>query len=226
MMDLSNIAGLTDEQKVAITAANTAAIEAATVGLVNKNNELIGEKKTALQTVTDNESLLSEARAASVKLAEEKLLAEGKYDEALALREKQNAELTASTAIALKEAQDALKSRDFGAAENDIMNMFHSDHKDAGKALLSLGLEMVYNEAGQPVPTFKSGGEVVATGVGEIKSWASDNTTFKRYLTGVDSGGAGTTASIGAVSVTPDSLEACKGDKALETAYFNNQLTQ
>ena len=50
-----------------------------------------------------------------------------------------------------------------------------------------------------------------------------NSNVYKQYLKGVDSSGADTTQSRSTGGVA-DTLEACKGDKTLEAAYFNKQL--
>lgn len=198
-MDLSLIAGLnlTEDQITAINAASAADVSAATTGLVNKNNELIGEKKTALQNVADNATALEDARKAASTLAEEKLLAEGKYTEALALREQENAELTASANEKAKMATEALDKYHRGSALNSALDLIHTDYKDLAKAQLSNMLKISYNDAGEAITTFEHDGKVIANNVSEFGSWASEQSAFKKILNGVDSGGAGVTPSHG-----------------------------
>ena len=75
--------------------------------------------------------------------------------------------------------------------------MFHDSHKEVGEALLSKGLKIGYNDNNQPITTFEYGGNIVATGIDEIKGWAGEQSVFKQYLKGVDSSGANTTQSRG-----------------------------
>jgi hypothetical protein len=90
--------------------------------------------------------------------------------------------------------------------------------------MLSNMLKDGYNDQQQYAPTFEHNGVVVAKSVDEFNSWASEQDSFKRILKGVDSSGADTTQSRNAGGVA-DTLEACKGDKALEAAYFNRQMS-
>lgn len=201
-MDLTKIEGLnlSAEQITAITAASQVDIDAATLGLVNKNTELLGEKKTALQTVTESENLLADARLASTKLAEEKLLAEGKYTEALELREKQNAELTATANAATEKAQSALDKFHKGNALNNVLGLIHDDYKELATSQLSNMIKIGYNDQGEVITTFESNGKVIANNVEEFKGWASEQSAFKKILNGVDSSGADTTQSRGSAS--------------------------
>ncbi len=223
-MDLSTIEGLnlTAEQITQINAASQIDIDNATTGLVNKNNELLGEKKTALQTVTDSEKLLAESRQASAKLAEEKLLAEGKYAEALELREQQNAELTATANAATEKAQSALDNFHKGNALNSALSLIHDDYKDLAKAQLSNMIKIGYNDQGEVITTFESEGKVVANNVEEFKGWASEQSAFKKILNGVDSSGADTTQSRASGSSTSTTGLSSKNAQLVNAAIIAN----
>lgn len=196
-MDLTTIEGITftPEQTAAIMKQHQTGIDAATTGLVNKNNELLGEKKTAMQSVSDADLALVQAREVATKAEEERLKLAGDVEGLKSHYENQLAEATATANTLAKTAQDALLSRDYGTSESSLLNMFHNDHKEVGEALLSKGLKIGYNNEQQPVTTFEHKGEVVATGIDEIKSWAANSSVFKQYLNGVDSSGADTTRS-------------------------------
>ena len=189
-MDLSTL-GLSEEK----TAELTAHINQQTTGLKNKVDELLGEKKSVQSQSTDLEAQLEAARQASVSAEEKRLVEAGEYKAALELREKETTDALASSKLATESAQNALKDRDYGTAQNKLLNLFHDSHKLAGEALLSKGLKISYNDQGQPVSTFEYDGAVVANNEAEFKSWAGEQASFKQYLNGVDSSGADTARS-------------------------------
>lgn len=197
-MDLSKIEGLTEEQSAAITAI----LNTETEGLRNKNEELIGEKRSMQGSVAEQAQALEDARKAANKIAEEKLVAEGKYAEALEMREKENAELTAKANEEAAKAKDALTSYHKGNALNSALDLIHSDYKDLAKAQLSNMLKIGYNDQGEAITTYEHDGKVVANNVDEFKGWASEQPAFKKILNGVDSSGANTTQSRGSASAT------------------------
>ena len=196
-MDLSTIEGLTltPDQLAAINAASQADIDAATTGLVNKNNELLGEKKTALQSVTEQNEALDQARLAATKAEEERLKLAGDVDGLKKHYEEQLAEATATANNAAETARDALLSRDKGTVLNQALSLIHDDYKGLAKAQLSNMLKIGYNDQQQPVTTFEHEGKVVANNIEEFKGWASEQDSFKKILNGVDSSGADTTQS-------------------------------
>jgi hypothetical protein len=201
-MDLSTIEGLnlTADQVAAITAASQADVDAATTGLVNKNNELLGEKKTALQSVTEQNEALEQARQAATKAEEERLKLAGDVDGLKKHYEEQLAEATATANNAAETAKNALLSRDKGTVLNEALSLIHDDFKGLAKAELSNMLKIGYNDQQQPVTTFEHEGKVVANNVEEFKGWASEQSSFKKILNGVDSSGADTTQSRGSAS--------------------------
>lgn len=221
-MDLSTIEGLTltPEQVNAINAAAQADVDAATTGLVNKNNELLGEKKTALQSVTDQSEALDKARLAATKAEEERLKLAGDVD---GLKNHYEEQLATATALANSEAEkakDSLTNFHKGNALNDVLSLIHDDYKGLAKAQLSNMLKIGYNNEGKVITTFESEGKVIANNVDEFKSWASEQPAFKKILNGVDSSGADTKPSRGSASITDNNPEAAR--KANITARLNN----
>jgi len=196
-MDLTTIEGITftPEQAAAIMKQHQTGIDAATTGLVNKNNELLGEKKTAMQSVSDADLALVQAREVATKAEEDRLKLAGDVEGLKAHYENQLAEATATANTLAKTAQDALLSRDKGAVMSQVLGLIHDDYKGLAEAQLSNMLEIGYNDQQQPVTTFKDKGVVVANTVDEFKSWAAEQSQFKRILNGVDSSGADTTQS-------------------------------
>ncbi len=187
-MDLTKIEGLTEEQAAAITAQYNADTE----GLRNKNEQLLGEKKSVQQSAAEQAQSLELARQAAVKAEEEKLVAEGKYKEALDLREKENAELTAKANEEAQKAKDALNNYHKGSILNEVKSLIHDDFKDLASDRLSNMLKVGYNDQQQPVTTFEHEGKVVANNIDEFKGWASEQPQFSKILKGVNSSGADT----------------------------------
>ena len=193
-MDLSTIEGLTltPEQQASIMTAHQTGIDAATTGLVNKNNELLGEKKTAMQNVSDQNDALTQARQAATDAEEQRLKLAGDVDGLKSHYESQLAEATAVANTAAEKANAALLSRDKGSVLNDALSLIHDDFKGLAKAELSNMIKIGYNDQQQPVTTFEYEGKVVASNVEEFKGWANEQSTFKKILNGVDSSGANT----------------------------------
>tara|TARA_R110002020_G_scaffold315427_1_gene530569 strand:- start:124 stop:786 length:663 start_codon:yes stop_codon:yes gene_type:complete len=215
-MDLSTIEGLnlTPEQQASIMTAHETSINAATTGLVNKNNELLGEKKTAMQNVTEQSEALEQARQVATKAEEERLKLAGDVEGLKSHYESQLAEATAKANAEAEKANAALLSRDKGSALNDALSLIHPDFKGLAKAELSNMLKISYNDQQQPVTTFEYEGKVVANNVEEFKGWAGEQSTFKRILNGVDSSGANTqqssTTSGGKMTLTEQAIAANK----------------
>ena len=193
MVDLTGIEGLNEEQ----TAKLSALFDNEIGGLKNKVDQLLGEKKTVQQGLTEKEQALEEARKAAVTAEETRLIESGNYKEALAVREKEVAEAIAKANESAETANKALLERDRGDTLGQVMDLIHDDHKWVSKPMLSNMLEIGYNDQQQQVVSFKHEGNVVANNVDEFKSWANEQDSFKRILKGVDSSGAGTTQSQG-----------------------------
>lgn len=202
-MDLTTIEGITftPEQTAAIMKQHQTGIDAATTGLVNKNNELLGEKKTAMQSVSDADLALLQAREVATKAEEDRLKLAGDVEGLKSHYETQLAEATANANGLAKAAQDALLSRDKGSVMSQVLGLIHDDYKGLAEAQLSNMLEIGYNDQQQPTTVFKDKSVVVANTIEEFKSWAGEQPQFKRILNGVDSSGANTTQSRASGSV-------------------------
>ena len=190
-MDLSKIEGLTEEQSAAITAQYNADTE----GLRNKNEQLLGEKKTVQATAAEQAQIAEDARKAAIKAEEEKLKAANDMEGLKAHYEEQLASATAEANEKAKLAESALLSRDKTAVLNKALGLVHDDYKAVSEAMLSNMLNISYNDQGEAITEFKHNGEVVAKNVEEFKGWASEQDAFKKILNGVDSSGANTTQS-------------------------------
>lgn len=197
-MDLSKIEGLTEEQSAAILAQYNADTE----GLRNKNEQLLGEKKTVQATAAEQAQIAEDARKAAIKAEEEKLKAANDMEGLKAHYEEQLASATAAANEKAKIAEDALLSRDKTTVLNKALGLIHDDYKGLSEAMLSNMLNISYNDQGEAITEFKHNGEVVAKNVEEFKGWASEQDSFKKILNGVDSSGANTTQSSSSAAPT------------------------
>lgn len=185
-MDLNNIEGLTDEQKEAILALHNSDVK----GLKEKNEALIGEKKSATQKAQEALDAAENARLAAQEAEKEKLANEGKFDELKKIHEKEIAEATALADKKAEQAKIALDNLHKGTALNKSLALIHDNFKDIAESKLSSMIEVSYNENNQPSITFNNNGEVVANNVEEFKSWALTQDSFKNIMNGVDSSGS------------------------------------
>ena len=212
-MDLSKIEGLTETQSAAITAI----LNTETEGLRNKNEQLLGEKKTMQTSVAEQAQQVEDARLAAVKANEEALKAAGDMEGLKSHYETQLAEQTASANEQATAAREALLSRDKGSVLNKALGLIHDDYKGLAEAQLSNMLKISYNDQQQPVTTFEHEGKVVANNVDEFKSWAAEQSQFKKILNGVDSSGADTTQSRSSASNDGNTVQS-KLDQRLKQA--------
>ena len=188
-MDLTNIDGLTDEQKEAILALHNSDVQ----GLKEKNEALIGEKKSAAQKAQEGWDAAENARLAAKEAEKERLANEGKFEELKKIHEKEIAEATALAQQEAENAKSALNNLHKGTALNQSLALIHDNFKDLAESKLSSMIEVSYNENNQPLTAFKHNGEIVA-------SWALTQDSFKNIMNGVDSGGAGASNVNGATS--------------------------
>ena len=195
-MDLTNIDGLTDEQKEAILALHNSDVQ----GLKEKNEALIGEKKSAAQKAQEALDAAENARLAAKEAEKERLANEGKFEELKKIHEKEIAEATALAQQEAENAKNALNNLHKGTALNQSLALIHDNFKDLAESKLSSMIEVSYNENNQPLTAFKHNGEIVANNVDEFKSWALTQDSFKNIMNGVDSGGAGASNVNGATS--------------------------
>lgn len=184
-----------------VAAAITAQYNTDTEGLRNKNEELLGEKKSVQQKIQEQAQIADDARQAAVKAEEQRLISEGKTDELKTHYEKQLAEQTATANEQAEAAKNALLERDKGTVLGKALSLIHDDYKGISEAMLSNMLKIGYNDQQQPVTTFEHEGKVVANNIDEFKGWASEQPQFKKILNGVDSSGADTQQSRSSASV-------------------------
>ena len=156
---------------------------------ITKNrDDIIGEKR-------DIQSRIGEKDDALKLLAEEKLKLAGDMDGLKAMYEKDNVESLAKLQEALDGERTSNRKVAYDKEFNSNVDMFHSDHKDAGKAILSNAQTISYNDQGEKTTSYMHDGAEVANNAKDFQSWASESGVYKQYLNGVDSSGANTTQS-------------------------------
>lgn len=154
---------------------------------ITKNrDDIIGEKR-------DIQSRISEKDDAIKLLAEEKLKLAGDMDGLKAHYEKESAETIAKLQDALDGERSSNRKIEYDKEFNANIDMFHADHKAAGKAMLSNALQISYNDQGEKQTSYMHDGAEVANNATDFQSWASESDAYKQYLNGVDSSGAGAT---------------------------------
>jgi hypothetical protein len=203
MVDFTSIEGLTDDQKAKIEDQFNAELS----GIKKKNDDLLGEKKTAQQLVADNEQALEDARKLAADTKEQNLKLAGDMDGLKKHYEDQLAESTATANGLAKQAQDALLSRDKNTVLNQALGLIHDDYKSLITDKLSNMLNISYNDEQKAVIEFTDNGNVIASNVEEFKGWAEGQDAFKKILNGVDSSGAGAQQSRGGASGAGNTTE-------------------
>ena len=193
-MDYSKLEGFTPEQLEAVKAAHEEDIQA----LKNKNEQLLGEKKTVQATIAEQAQIAEDARQAAVKAQEDKLKSDQDMDGLKSHYEQQLAEHVAASNKLAEDAKNALLQRDKGSVLSKLKGLIHEDYQELAEASLSNMLNISYNDQQQAVTTFQHNGEVVANNIDEFKSWAGEQESFKHILKGVNSSGAGTMKTGGA----------------------------
>ena len=154
---------------------------------ITKNrDDIIGEKRTIQSTVAEKDEALK-------LLAEEKLKLAGDMDGLKAHYEKESAETIAKLQGALDGERDSNRKIEYDKEFNSNVDMFHNDHKRAGKAMLSDSLKISYNDQGEKTTSYMHDGVEVAKTASDFQSWAGQSDDYKQYLNGVDSSGADTT---------------------------------
>ena len=189
-MDLSKVEGLTADQIATLTTMS----EESTAGLKSKVDELLGEKKSASAKAKEAETVAEQAREAAKKAHEEKLKQAGDMDALKAHYEEELASATAKAEAEAKTSQDNLDKYHKGNALNSALALVHDDFKDIANPMLSNMIKIGYDESGIVTTSFEHNGEVVAKNAEEFKGWASEQSTFKNILNGVDSSGAGSSS--------------------------------
>ena len=205
---IENIEGLTPEQ--------VAAVNELAKGLADKNTDLLGKissgKEQASGTAAEMEALRLFKQSSDVKTAED---AQSYVDAK---------ELTATAHLA-----EMLKANDRGdAAEAQLKTLLIDnglstalDGVNINKDLKAGAVAMLQASAlitdGKAMVGDKSLSDAV-------KEWAETDTGKAFCLAPNNSGGDGNGGGNVPSGGVPETLEGCKGDKSLESAYFNKQL--
>jgi len=212
-IDYTQIPNLTEEQITALTGLHDADVSR----LIINRDDIKQEKLNVQEKLTAAEQVAEDARKAAVEAEEKRLIASGETDKLREHYETQLAEKTATAELATKTAKDALLSRDKGDVMSKVLSLIHDDYKGLAEAQLSNMLKIGYNDQGAITTTFESEGKVIASSVDEFKSWASEQSSFKKILNGVDSSGADTkqslSASGGKMTLTEQAIAANKANR-------------
>ena len=186
------------------------AVDAATTGLVNKNNELIGELRSGRDKYNEQigtaEQELTDARAAAVKAEEDRLKLAGDVDGLKSHYETQLAETTATANQARELAEERLNKIHKDRAVNEILNHVDDRFKPFVKTQLASSTKISYNEQGEAVTTITDNG-INYSSVEDFFNGVKDSDTWKSVLKGVDSSGAGTTNSNGSGAPTVNTVQ-------------------
>lgn len=194
-----------------------AAVAAATTGLINKNNELIGERRADSEKLTAAEQAVEDARAKAVSSEEERLKLAGDVDGLKAHYESQLAETTAAANQAKELAESRLNKIHSDKVINEVLDKVDDRFKSFVKTQLASNTNISYNEQGEVVISITDNKQNYSSvsdfldGVKEVDAWQS-------VLKGVDSSGAGTTNNRG--SATFDSNKSFDDMGAKEKAAY------
>jgi len=186
------------------------AVDAATTGLVNKNNELIGELRTGRDKYNEKigtaEQELSDARAAAVKAEEDRLKLAGDVDGLKSHYETQLAETTANANQARELAEERLNKIHKDRAINEILNGVDDRFKPFVKTQLASSTKISYNDQGEAVTTITDNGNNYSS-VKDFFDGVKDSDSWKSVLKGVDSSGASTKQSNGSSAPATNSVQ-------------------
>lgn len=169
-------------------------------GLVTNRDSFRSEKDVATQKAKDAEDEAEQLRQQNVQAQQDLLESQGKFKEAQTLRDEEHRNQLAVEKSLRESLVDANKSRDTTSTMSELMKDGHPDWIEGYEAMLSNALSISYNDDNVAQHKFTHKGETVATDVEGFRSWASTNETYKKFLKGVDSGGAGVTQSNGGQS--------------------------
>ena len=158
--------------------------------ITQNRDDILGEKRNV-------QSLVAEKEQAMQSLAEDKLKLSGDMEGLKAHYSKENAEAMAKLQDALDGERNSNRKNAYDKEFNSVSDMFHDDHKLAGKAILAGALNISYNDNGEKQTSYMHDGVEVAKTAEDFKAYAVQSNDFKRYLKGVDSSGANVTPSQG-----------------------------
>ena len=195
-------------------AAIKAAVDEATTGLVNKNNELIGERRTDGEKLTLAQQSLEASNKAASQAAKEKLASENKWTELGELHAREKAEAVAISDANAEKYKGLLDSTHSERAINEVLEGVDPRFKTFVKTQLASSTKISYNEQGQAVTTIKDGDKEYLS-ASDFLAGVKDSETWKSVLKGVESSGANTMQSNGVSSkkmtLTEQAIHANKG---------------
>lgn len=185
-------------------------------GLVSKNKELLGKvssgealtasekaKLTELERFKDNSDIEAAKSAAEWSKASELQKQAWEKEKAQFLEENANYKQNESQRLITDGINSQLTAIKLNPLHTDtVLSFFKSQSSIVdGKAMIGDKTQSEY-----------------------ITEWSQTDSGKASCLAPMNSGGDGSGGSSKPVQSTPDTLEACKGNKALEAAYFNKQL--
>ena len=169
-----------------------AAITASEAGLIAKRDELLSEKKTAIELANSREGDIKAKQDALTLAEEEKLKLSGDIDGLKAHYEKQNAEREAELKGTAEKYQSALLSRDTDKIKNEVLGKVQPDFKEFADAMLDRSMVVSYSDKGELVTEFKTDDGVVGS-TADFISWASEKSdTWKKVLLAANVSGGDT----------------------------------
>jgi len=193
-----------------------AEVDEMTNGLKESRDTLLKEKKQASQAAKD-------AEAAKLLLEQESAKKSGELDKFEAsLRgefDKERGGLTSKL--------EALTNRVVGESKKAVLGSFTGDFIAAES--IDLISQLVKTEFdGENVKTQYTdfSGNVITTDAAEFKKWMGNHPAISHLMKAdaANGGGAIGGKTVGVAGGVPKTLEECKGDRKLETAFFNKQL--
>ncbi len=182
------------EEEIKALQDKVAELTEANQKITQNRDDILGEKRSVQSRIEEKDEALK-------LLAEEKLKIAGDMEGLKAHYEKESAETIAKLQGALDGERDSNRKIAYDKEFNSSVDMFHNDHKTAGKAMLSNSLKISYNDQGEKTISYSHEGKEVANNAKDFQVWASESGVYKQYLNGVDSSGADTTQSRGSASL-------------------------
>lgn len=184
-------------------------------GVINKNSELLGEKKAAQEKA-------EEARLEREAALQESLKKSGDVEQL----EKSLREQFEKERLEYKGKIDERDKKILGSRQDSVISELSNDFQSptASKLLLKNLTETSYDESGNTITNFKSvDGTVITTDINEFRKYMRSDDAITPYLKAIDSsggGGLGSKIISGASDVKNEKKEAArkKGDV---TSFLN-----
>ncbi len=190
---------------------------------LNGLDSKLKERESALTEYTSKEA---ERAAEAERKAFEKLKSEGKVDEIIADYEKRSTETKAQYEKRIETLMSGIKSEKRNAIVSDLASLATDKGSKAFKRLIADRVE--YDpETGKTI-FLDDAGRATSLDYEGFKAEILNDDTFESLIKapvsttgGLDVNGSGNHSGAGGV---PRTLEECKGNRALETAFFNKQM--